>query len=241
MEPLIAALKINDSDLRRVATDVLVAIGAPAVEPLIAALKDNDSHVRRAVADALEKIGGPGVVEALAEYKQSQKEAESGIERYDLAQIPWQFRDEINKFNQAKPSRKLDIYEITTLEVEYDPPQDLPCRVVGTAWAPIVANHSLIQIFVRNVLCELDPDIKVTHVQGGVYMQFVLDFEVGCLEIQRLGERRVFRFKPGFANRIRKSLQKDAIIVDFTDPNMPQKSPPKPWLHERNIGSVAGH
>jgi HEAT repeat protein len=54
VEPLIAALKHKDSDVRKVAAEALGEIKDPrAVEPLIAALKDKDSDVRKAAAEAL--------------------------------------------------------------------------------------------------------------------------------------------------------------------------------------------
>jgi HEAT repeat protein len=57
VEPLIAALKDGDSDVRQAAAGALGAIGAPAVKPLIAALKDGHKWVRKAAAGALGKIG----------------------------------------------------------------------------------------------------------------------------------------------------------------------------------------
>jgi hypothetical protein len=65
VKPLIAALKDENSDVRKAAADALVKIGAPAVEPLIAALKDENSDVRQAAAKALGKIGDPRAVEPL--------------------------------------------------------------------------------------------------------------------------------------------------------------------------------
>jgi HEAT repeat protein len=54
VEPLIAALKDKDSDVRKAAAEALGKIGDPrAVEPLIAALKDAEWHVRKAAAKAL--------------------------------------------------------------------------------------------------------------------------------------------------------------------------------------------
>ena len=66
VEPLIAALKDKDSDVRYAAAKALGEIKDPrAVEPLIAALKDESSSVRRAAAEALGKIGDPRAVEPL--------------------------------------------------------------------------------------------------------------------------------------------------------------------------------
>ena len=58
MEPLIAALKDGDSDVRKAAAEALGEIKDPrAVEPLIAALKDEYSYVRQAAAEALDHLG----------------------------------------------------------------------------------------------------------------------------------------------------------------------------------------
>jgi HEAT repeat protein len=58
VEPLIAALKDENSDVRQAAAKALGKIGDPrAVEPLIAALKDYYSGVRYAAADALGRLG----------------------------------------------------------------------------------------------------------------------------------------------------------------------------------------
>ena len=66
VEPLIAALKDEDSDVRAAAAYALGEIKDPrAVEPLIAALKDGDSDVRKAAAKALGEIKDPRAVEPL--------------------------------------------------------------------------------------------------------------------------------------------------------------------------------
>jgi HEAT repeat protein len=69
VEPLIAALKDGDLDVRLGATAALAKIGAPAVEPLIAALKDGDWNVRQAAAGALGEIGAPAVEPLIAALK----------------------------------------------------------------------------------------------------------------------------------------------------------------------------
>jgi HEAT repeat protein len=57
VEPLIAALKDTDANVRRRAFLALGDVKDPlAVEPLIAALKDTDIYVRHNAADALGKI-----------------------------------------------------------------------------------------------------------------------------------------------------------------------------------------
>ena len=62
---LVAALKDENSDVRRAAAKALVKIGAPAVEPLVAALKDEDSSVRSAAVEVLGKLGAMRAVEPL--------------------------------------------------------------------------------------------------------------------------------------------------------------------------------
>jgi HEAT repeat protein len=62
-----------------------VEIGAPAVEPLIAALKDSDKDVRKAVAKTLGKIGDPRAIEPLlsaleGKNKEVRKAAASALE-----------------------------------------------------------------------------------------------------------------------------------------------------------------
>ena len=57
VEPLITAVKENDSDVRQYATMALGKIGYPrAFEPLITALKDSEVGVRKHAAEALGKI-----------------------------------------------------------------------------------------------------------------------------------------------------------------------------------------
>lgn len=66
VEPLIAALKEDDSSTRCLAADALGSIGdRRALEPLIAALKDNDPWVRSGSTDALGKLGDKRAVEPL--------------------------------------------------------------------------------------------------------------------------------------------------------------------------------
>jgi HEAT repeat protein len=63
VEPLIAALKDSEEDVRENAAYALGKIGA--VEPLIAALKDSDEDVRETVAKILGEIGDPRAIEPL--------------------------------------------------------------------------------------------------------------------------------------------------------------------------------
>jgi len=66
VEPLIARLKGQNSDVQQAAARALGEIGdARAVEPLIARLEDQDSDVRRAAAGALGQIGDARAVEPL--------------------------------------------------------------------------------------------------------------------------------------------------------------------------------
>jgi len=65
IEPLIAALKDEDTDVRRYATKSLGEIGIPAVELLIAALKDEDRVVRRGAVKTLGELKDARAVEPL--------------------------------------------------------------------------------------------------------------------------------------------------------------------------------
>lgn len=72
IEPLIATLdnralldKFGESYFRKIAFEVLVAIGTPAIGSLIAALKDSDPHVRQRAAEALGKIKDPRAIDPL--------------------------------------------------------------------------------------------------------------------------------------------------------------------------------
>jgi HEAT repeat protein len=66
VEPLIAALRDEDSSVRREAAKTLARLGDPrAIEPLIAALRDEDSGVRREAAKALARRGSPHAIEPL--------------------------------------------------------------------------------------------------------------------------------------------------------------------------------
>jgi len=69
VEPLIAALQDEDSNMRQGAAGALGRIGEPAVEPLIAALRDENSGVCRAAAQALKKIGTPKALAVLEEWR----------------------------------------------------------------------------------------------------------------------------------------------------------------------------
>ncbi len=65
VEPLIDVFKEIEGYTGEAEIEALVKIGAPAVEPLIAALKAEDSRVRWGAARALGKIGESRAVEAL--------------------------------------------------------------------------------------------------------------------------------------------------------------------------------
>jgi hypothetical protein len=62
VEKLIRKLEDKHAKVRQNAVDALVAIGPPAVDPLIAALKDADRNVRRLAAEALGRIKDPRAV-----------------------------------------------------------------------------------------------------------------------------------------------------------------------------------
>ncbi len=65
IEPLILALKDDDSDMPYTAVSALGLIGLPAVEPLILALKDDEKNVRQCAARALGEISDTRAVEPL--------------------------------------------------------------------------------------------------------------------------------------------------------------------------------
>jgi len=65
VDPLIAALKDENYDVREAATQALGRIGKPAVEPLIVALRDEDWRTRCRAADALGEIGDARAVQPL--------------------------------------------------------------------------------------------------------------------------------------------------------------------------------
>jgi HEAT repeat protein len=75
VEPLIQALKDNDSDVRNSAAEALGMIkDIRAVEPLIQALKDNDSDVRNSAAEALGMIKDIRAVEPLIQALKDENE-----------------------------------------------------------------------------------------------------------------------------------------------------------------------
>jgi HEAT repeat protein len=66
VEPLVAALKDSNGDVRQCVVEALGKIGdARAVEPLIAALTDSDGFIRVDAVKALGKIGDVRAVEPL--------------------------------------------------------------------------------------------------------------------------------------------------------------------------------
>jgi len=72
VEPLIAALKDSNKNVRKGAASVLGKIGdTRALEPLIAALTDNDKFVRQSAVEALGKMGAAGVEPLIAALKDS--------------------------------------------------------------------------------------------------------------------------------------------------------------------------
>jgi HEAT repeat protein len=65
IEPLAAAVKDPDHEVRVEAVKALASLGAPAVEPLLAALKNPDPDVRQTATWALGSIRDPRAVEPL--------------------------------------------------------------------------------------------------------------------------------------------------------------------------------
>ena len=65
VDPLVAALKDNDKDVRQAAVEVLGKIDTRVIEPLIAALEDSNWQVRQTAVEALGKIGDARAVEPL--------------------------------------------------------------------------------------------------------------------------------------------------------------------------------
>ncbi len=184
----------------------------------------------QAVWQAIEKLSSSQPAQAAFEAVVNQGQrlieelsSESGLALWREPSLPppFNYRAEIDALFQANPKKWIGAYEVITLEYEYDPAQDLPRKVVGNAWAPLLANQAEVQVFVRNVLCRIDPGISVPGMSGGVYMQYVLDFESGFLEIRYLGqERRVFRFNQAFIDLIRQAASTAApvIAVNFLYP-----------------------
>lgn len=141
--------------------------------------------------------------------------------RETALQPPFDYRAEIDAMFQANPKKRIGSYEVISLEFEYEPAQDLPRKVVGNAWSPLLANQAEVQVFVRNVLCRINPGISVPGMSGGVYMQYVLDFESRFLEIRYLGqESRVFCFNQSFIDLIHQAASTAAplIAVNFLYP-----------------------
>jgi len=70
VDPLIAALKGSNRDVRRAAAEALGKLGDKrAADPLIATLKGSNTDVLKAAAEALEKIGTTQALEALQDHK----------------------------------------------------------------------------------------------------------------------------------------------------------------------------
>jgi HEAT repeat protein len=82
VEPLAAALRDEDKDVRRAAAQALGQISdARAVEPLIVALKDKDEYVREAATDALGRIGVPAVEPLVAALRDEDKDVRRAAAR----------------------------------------------------------------------------------------------------------------------------------------------------------------
>lgn len=173
----------------------------------------------QAVKHAIEKLASGQSRQAVP--APSAPEPGLALWRETALQPPFNYRAEIDAMFQANPKKRIGSYEVISLEFEYDPAQALPRKVVGNAWAPLLANQAEVQVFVRNVLCRINPGISVPGMSGGVYMQYVLDFESRFLEIRYLGqERRVFCFNQAFIDLIHQAASAVAplIAVNFLYP-----------------------
>lgn len=86
VQPLVAALKNHDEDVRAGAAEalgwlarrgagesVLQALNVQAVNPLVGALRDQSAYVRKRAAEALGCIRDPRAVRALADYRKREK------------------------------------------------------------------------------------------------------------------------------------------------------------------------
>lgn len=172
----------------------------------------------QAVKQAIEKLASGQPRQAVP--APSAPEPGPVLWRETALQPPFNYRAEIDAMFQANPKKRIGSYEVISLEFEYEPAQDIPRKVVGNAWAPLLANQAEVQVFVRNVLCRINPGISVPGMSG-VYMQYVLDFESGFLEIRYLGqERRVFCFNQSFIDLIHQAASTAAplIAVNFLYP-----------------------
>lgn len=80
VEPLIAALKNEDPNIRGIAARILGEIKNPlAVEPLIAALKDKHRYVRRNAAEAPVQITGKDFDEAPDEWRKWWEQSKENV------------------------------------------------------------------------------------------------------------------------------------------------------------------
>jgi HEAT repeat protein len=79
---LIAALKDERGDVRRVAAWELGRMGAPAVDAipaLLATLTDEDGEVRVAAAEALERVATPEALAAVARWRAEESKSEQAL------------------------------------------------------------------------------------------------------------------------------------------------------------------
>jgi HEAT repeat protein len=86
-EPLIAALLDQDYEVRELAAQALRELGEPAVEPLIAALLDQDSKVRQLAAKLLGELGNTRAVEPLVAALQDEAETVRNAAAVALGEI----------------------------------------------------------------------------------------------------------------------------------------------------------
>ncbi|TAK34258.1 MAG: hypothetical protein EPO21_09935 [Chloroflexota bacterium] len=91
VEPLLAVLRDDNSDVRGSAAAALGKIGdARAVEPLVAALRSNSLNVRSKATDALVKIGSPAVEPLTA----ALRDDDSNV-RWIAAETLWKIGDQL--------------------------------------------------------------------------------------------------------------------------------------------------
>ncbi|MDD5772103.1 MAG: HEAT repeat domain-containing protein [bacterium] len=63
INPIISALKDENTDIQNMAIEALVNIGKPAIDPLIAAMYNENLYIRRGSIDALGKLGDSYAIE----------------------------------------------------------------------------------------------------------------------------------------------------------------------------------
>jgi HEAT repeat protein len=90
IDPLMRALKDEDSYVRDNAAEAIGKIGKSAVEPLTQALKDNNSYVREVAAEDLGKINDIRAVEPLIQALKDDNEKVRSAAKDALTKLGWQ-------------------------------------------------------------------------------------------------------------------------------------------------------